>query len=117
MSFRGTTVVFFRRSDGKLIGYRSSGHTGYAEAGEDIVCAGVSALTQATLNGLEHILRIPCIASVDDQNARLECIFESNAEEELIERAQLLMQTLLEGLQAIQLGFPRNVRVIFKEWR
>ena len=55
MRFHGTTVTFFKRSDGALIGYRAGGHSGYAEAGEDIVCAGVSALTQSTLNGLQNI--------------------------------------------------------------
>ena len=47
----GNAVTFFRRADGTLIGYRAQGHTGYAEAGQDIVCAAVSALTQSTLNG------------------------------------------------------------------
>ena len=53
MRFHGTTVTFVRRSDGALIGYRATGHTGYAEAGEDIVCAGVSMLAQTLALTLE----------------------------------------------------------------
>ena len=37
----GNTVAFFRRADGILTGYRAQGHTGYAEAGSDIVCAAI----------------------------------------------------------------------------
>ena len=66
MRFHGTTVTFVRRSDGALVGYRATGHTGYAEAGEDIVCAGVSALTQSTLNGLLNVLKAPVGHKVDE---------------------------------------------------
>ena len=38
-------------------------------------------------------------------------------DEDQIQQAQLLLVTLLEGLQAIQRGYPRNVRIIFKERR
>ena len=37
--------------------------------------------------------------------------------EEQIQQAQLLLVTLLEGLQAIQREYPRNLRIIFKERR
>ena len=63
----GNAVTFFRRADGTLIGYRSQGHTGYAEAGQDIVCAAVSALTQSTLNGLRSVLKAPVMFDIDDQ--------------------------------------------------
>ena len=66
MSFHGTAVAFFRRLDGAYVGFRAQGHTGYARAGADIVCAAVSALTQTTLNGLQNVLKAPVDAKVDD---------------------------------------------------
>ena len=39
-----TRCVLFIR-DGQVTGFVCAGHAGYAEAGEDIVCAAVSALT------------------------------------------------------------------------
>ena len=117
MSFRGTTVTFFRRSDGALIGYQAEGHSGYAYAGADIVCAAVSALTQSTLNGLKNVLKAPVMFEVNDARAFIEATLTPEASEEQITQAQLLLVTLLEGLQAIQRGYPRNVRIIFKERR
>ena len=117
MKFHGTTVTFYRRSDGALIGYRATGHTLYAEAGEDIVCAGVSALTQSTLNGLQNILEAPVRHKVDERTASLEAELKPEATEEQIERAQLLLETLLQGLQAIERSYPRNVRIFFEERR
>ena len=113
----GNAVAFFRRTDGTLIGYRAQGHTGYAEAGQDIVCAAVSALTQSTLNGLRSVLKAPVMFDIDDQGASLEVELTPEASKEQVAQAQLLLVTLLEGLQAIERSYPRNVRIFFEERR
>lgn len=117
MKSSGTTVTFLKRSDGALLGYRANGHSGYAEAGADIVCAAISALTQTTLNGLKNVLKAPVMFDQDDDGAFIEAILTPEASEDQIRQAQLLLVTLLEGLQAIQRGYPRNLRIIFKERR
>ena len=98
----GTTVTFMKRSDGALIGYSACGHSGYAEAGSDIVCAAVSALTQTVLNGLKNVLKAPVMFDQDDDGAFIEAKLTPEATEEQVQQAQLLLVTLLEGLQAIQ---------------
>ena len=113
----GNAVTFFRRPDGTLIGYRAQGHTGYAEAGQDIVCAAVSALTQSTLNGLRSVLKAPVMFDIDNQGATLEAELTPEATGEQVKQAQLLLVTLLEGLQAIERSYPRNVRIFFEERR
>ena len=113
----GNVVTFYRRHDGKLTGYRAEGHAGYAESGSDIVCAAISALTQSTLNGLKSVLKAPVMYEVDDQSAFVEVRLAPEATLEQVEQAQLLLVTLLEGLQAIASGYPRNVRIFFEERR
>ena len=117
MKSSGTTVTFLKRSDGALLGYRANGHSGYAEAGADIVCAAISALTQTTLNGLKNVLKAPVMFDQDDDGAFIEAILTPEASEDQLRQAQLLLVTLLEGLQAIQREYPRNLRIIFKERR
>ena len=117
MKNRGTTVTFLKRSDGALIGYSAIGHSGYAEAGADIVCAAISALTQSTLNGLKNVLRAPVMFDQDDDGAFIEASLTPEASEAEIQQAQLLLVTLEQGLQAIQREHPRNLRIIFKERR
>ena len=117
MKTSGTTVTFLKRSDGALIGYSAIGHAGYAHAGADIVCAAISALTQSTLNGLKNILCAPVMFEQDDDGAFIEAILTPEATQEEVRQAQLLLRTLLEGLQAIQREYPRNLRIIFKERR
>ena len=117
MKTSGTTVTFRKRSDGALLGYTTEGHTGYAKAGADIVCAAISALTQSTLNGLKNVLKAPVMFDQDDSGAFIEVNLTPEATEEQVRQAQLLLVTLLEGLQAIQREYPRNLRIIFKERR
>ena len=110
-------VAFYKRGDGTLVGYRAEGHTGYAEAGSDIVCAAISALTQSTLNGLRNVLKAPVMYEIDDQGPLIEAVLTPEATQEQVAGAQLLLRTLLEGLQAIERSYPRNVRIFFEERR
>ena len=113
----GNAVTFYRRSDGALTGYRAQGHTGFAEAGSDVVCAAVSTLTQSTLNGLRNVLKVPVMYDIDDQAALLEARLTPEASEAQVAQAQILLRTLLEGLQAIERSYPQNVRIFFEERR
>ena len=47
------TITFFQNCEGKQLGFSSLGHAGYADAGLDIVCAGVSALVINTINSID----------------------------------------------------------------
>ena len=47
-----TKIVFFR-SGGVFYGFEEHGHTGYASAGEDILCSALSAMTMLVMNTIE----------------------------------------------------------------
>ena len=53
----------------------------------------------------------------DDFRAFIEARLTLEVTDEQLELAQLLLITLLEGLQAVEREFPLNVRIIFKERR
>ncbi|MDD5932654.1 MAG: ribosomal-processing cysteine protease Prp, partial [Oscillospiraceae bacterium] len=47
------TTITFRMEGDRIVGFDSQGHSGYAEAGEDIVCAAITSairLVEATIN-------------------------------------------------------------------
>ena len=46
-------TIKVRKKNGSYVEFISKGHAGYAEAGQDIVCAAVSALIITTVNSLE----------------------------------------------------------------
>ncbi len=47
-----TKIKFFRRG-GRFYGFEETGHTGYGESGEDILCAALSAMTMLVINTVE----------------------------------------------------------------
>ena len=47
-----TKVVFFR-SGGSFYGFEEQGHSGFADVGEDILCAALSAMTMLIINTVE----------------------------------------------------------------
>ena len=47
-----TKIVFFR-SGGAYYGFEEQGHTGYGDAGDDILCAALSAMTMLIINTIE----------------------------------------------------------------
>lgn len=47
-----TKVTFFKR-DGVFYGFRETGHTGYGESGDDILCSALSAMTMLIINTVE----------------------------------------------------------------
>jgi uncharacterized protein YsxB (DUF464 family) len=112
-----TTVAFFTTPEIGLIGFRASGHTGYADRGADIVCAAVSALTEATLNGLLNVVKAPVRYERDEERALLAAYLDPECAAEVRKQAQILLLTLREAAEAIARAYPDNVRIIFKERR
>ena len=47
------TKIVFLRSGGSFYGFEETGHTGYGEAGEDVLCAALSAMTMLIVNTVE----------------------------------------------------------------
>ena len=47
-----TKIVFFR-SGGVYYGFEEFGHTGYGEAGDDVLCAALSSMTMLVINTIE----------------------------------------------------------------
>ena len=47
-----THVTFYKSAD-VFYGFKEEGHTGFAEEGEDILCAAISSMTMLVINAIE----------------------------------------------------------------
>ena len=99
------TASFFK-SNGKTIGFRISGHSGYAESGSDIVCAAVSAMTMLTVNNISDGFGIPSTVSVEEASVNIEFRLETEDE-----RGCILIEGLKRELEALVSDYPKNIRV------
>ncbi|CAA7599423.1 Cysteine peptidase C108, N-terminal of ribosomal L27 [Acididesulfobacillus acetoxydans] len=89
-------------SEGFIHGFELSGHAGFADPGQDVVCAGVSALSIAAVNGLEHFLSVP--PQVREGTGFLACSLGPLGGEEF-SRAQWILETLRLGLEGIRAAY------------
>ncbi|KLU63160.1 hypothetical protein CEB3_c04430 [Peptococcaceae bacterium CEB3] len=96
-------------SQGLIHGFELSGHAGFADPGEDVVCAGVSALSIAAVNGLEHFLSVP--PQVREETGFLACSLGQVSGEEL-SRAQWILETLRLGLEGIRAAYGNEYLMI-----
>ena len=60
-----TKITFFR-SGGSFYGFKEEGHTGYADEGQDILCAALSAMTMLIVNTIEIAYASDVDYSVDE---------------------------------------------------
>ena len=60
-----TKVVFFR-NDGIYYGIRETGHTGYGEEGDDVLCAALSAMTMLLINSINVVFAGELDYTVDE---------------------------------------------------
>jgi len=89
------------KNDSLITGFRVSGHAGFEEEGRDIVCAGVSAITQTALLGLEEFAPEGFRWRIE-QDGYLECYLNEDMDETILYNAQIILLTMLRGLEAIQ---------------
>lgn len=103
-----------QKSAGSLLGFTYEGHAEYADYGQDIVCAGVTAQLMMAYNGLDSILGIPLSLDMDAEGGYLSFAITSN-QAPVIEKAQVLMETLRLGLEGIKQQYNENITLIVEE--
>lgn len=103
--------ITVKKRNGSYLDFLSRGHAGYAEEGQDIVCAAVSALIITTVNSLDEFTDEKI--EVDEDDGYVSIHFKTNPN---TERGKLLMDSLILGLTEIEHSYNnRYLAVKVKE--
>lgn len=94
-------IVVDVRKDGITV----SGHAGYAEAGKDIVCAGVTALVQGLIKSIEDLTSDQI--QYDITPGRADIHFK-----DLSEAGKLLVDSFFLGICLIVDDFPEHIKIL-----
>ena len=97
----------FYEKKGLLTGFKFSGHSGYADAGSDVVCAAVSSAVQLTANILDEFGLKPQINVGDNV---IECICEDGGE-----IPPRLLNVLKQHFEAILEEYPNTIKITISE--
>ena len=105
-----TRCTLFVDSASRITGFSIKGHSGYAEEGSDIVCAGISALVITIENALCQLVKLSPVER-GGEDGFLEVILPEKMTDKQMQDAQLLLSTLHIGLENIAQVYPDYVRL------
>ncbi len=105
-------VTVLKNQNGKYIGFNCIGHAGFADAGKDIVCAGVSSLVINTVNSISVLTKERFDMDTDEICGRISLRFCGPCGHD----AGLLMESMILGLQGIKKQYGSGyITLDFKE--
>ncbi len=99
-------TAVFKARDGGLYGFRISGHSGYSEAGSDIVCAAVSAMAFLTANTVTECFGEEADIRADETEAVMEMAVKSPSA-----AANGIIRGFLHEMRSLEEDYPEFVRV------
>ena len=102
--------VEFTRDADRITGFCCTGHSGYAEAGADIVCAAVSAAVNVTECTVNDVCGARAKVRISEDDARISLSLPSVCDEE--EAVQAALAGLLVYLTGLRDEYPDYLEVL-----
>ena len=100
-------IEFYKNGD-MLTGFECKGHAGFADSGEDVVCAFISSACYLAVNTITEIIKLDARASATDGYMSLKI-------KESPQKAQDILNGLVLHLTELQKDYPNNIKVTITE--
>ena len=94
----------------RITGFSVSGHSGYAEAGSDIVCAAISAVVTMAEATINDVCGAKAKVRVKEEDARITLTLPTSCDEE--ETVQAVLAGMMLTLLSIQEDHPDYIEVL-----
>ncbi|MGF3103875.1 ribosomal-processing cysteine protease Prp [Rossellomorea sp. DUT-2] len=108
--------VYVERSSGKRIrSFSMDGHADFAENGQDIVCAGASAVSFGSINAIMALTGVEPSIEQSSDGGYLRCVIPDDLPEETESKIQLLLDSMLISLQTIERDYSEFIKITFKK--
>ena len=104
-----TRCEFFTEGD-RITGFSISGHSGYAEAGQDIVCAAISAVVTMAEATINDVCGAKAKVRVKDEQARITLTLPVSCDEE--ESVQAVLAGMMLTLCSLRDDYPDYIEVL-----
>ena len=100
----------FHRENERIVGFSVSGHSGYAEAGSDIVCAAISAIVTMAEATINDVCGAKAKVRVKEEDARISLTLPASCEEE--DAIQAVLAGMMLALLSIKEDHPDHIEVL-----
>ena len=104
-----TRCEFFRQGD-RITGFSISGHSGYAEAGKDIICAYVTAVVTMAEATINDVCGAKAKVRVGEDEARITLKLPKSCDEE--ETVQAVLAGMMLYLCSLRDEYPDYIEVL-----
>ena len=104
-----TRCEFFTQDD-RITGFSVSGHSGYAEAGADIVCAAVSAVVAMAETTINDVCGAKAKVRVKEEDARITLTLPASCDEE--ESVQAILAGMMLYLCSLRDEYSDYIEVL-----
>ena len=94
----------------RITGFSVSGHSGYAEAGSDIVCAAISAVVTMAEATINDVCGAKAKVRVKEQDARVTLTLPTSCDEE--ETVQAVLAGMMVTLISLAEDHPDYIEVL-----
>ena len=96
--------------DDRITGFSVSGHSGYAEAGSDIVCAAISAVVTMAEATINEVCGAKAKVRVKEEDARVTLTLPASCDEE--DAVQAVLAGMLLTLAGMRDDYPDFIEVL-----
>ena len=104
-----TRCEFYTEED-RITGFSISGHSGYAEAGQDIVCAAITAVVTMAEATINDVCGAKAKVRVNEEDARITLTLPTSCDEE--ESVQAVLAGMLLTLCSMRDDYPDYIEVL-----
>ena len=104
-----TRCEFFTEDD-RITGFSVSGHSGYAENGQDIVCAAISAVVTMAEATINDVCGAKAKVRVKEEDARITLTLPASCDEE--ETVQAVLAGMMVTLMNLRDDYPDYIEVM-----
>ena len=104
-----TRCEFFTEDD-RITGFSISGHSGYAEAGQDIICAAISAVVTMAEATINDVCGAKAKVRVKEEDARVTLTLPASCDEE--ESVQAVLAGMMIYLCSLRDDYSDYIEVL-----
>ena len=109
------TTITFRSEGGRIIGFDSQGHSGYAEEGADIVCAAISSTISLVDVTINDVLGLAASVKVRAEDAFVSLRLPGSLGQTAESTCQALLTGLMLYFTELHDAYPENIEVLEEE--
>ena len=106
------TTIKFRNEGGRIIGFDSQGHSGYAEEGADIVCAAVSSTIDLVIATINDVLGLAASVKIRESDAFISLRLPGSLGQTAESTCQALMTGLMLYFTELHDAYPDNIEIL-----